>query len=116
MEEDAQLSGRQDAGKAAWRPVPRKLAKQMVSRIELAPEVAQAEDRLMEMIEAISVLATNPLIGRPAVNDKRELVIGRGSHGCMALYRYVGRIRPMSVPASAKQSLARPVRERPWPR
>lgn len=76
-----------------------------MARIELAAEVGgdfdrilehltqhqveHPERRLHEIIEAISVLEHNPLIGRPAQKGKRELVIGRGSHGYLALYRYV---------------------------
>lgn len=74
-------------------------------RIELAPEVgedferildhlvshqaAHIEARLREIVTAIDVLETNPLIGRPASNGKRELVIGKGPHGYVALYHYV---------------------------
>lgn len=74
-------------------------------RVELAPEVGADLDRILdhlqrheaehvaarlrEIIAAVDVLRTNPLIGRPTGNDKRELVIGRGSHGYVALYRYV---------------------------
>lgn len=76
-----------------------------MTRIELAPEVGDDFDRILdhlaqfeaenpalrirEIIEAISVLEHNPMIGRPVNNDKRELVIGRRSHGYVALYRYV---------------------------
>lgn len=76
-----------------------------MSRIELAPEVGDDFDRIVdhfadhrvenpelrirEIIEAINVLAFNPLIGCPVRNDKRELVIGRRAHGYLALYRYV---------------------------
>ena len=76
-----------------------------MSRIELAVEVSDDFERILdhlaeyqvensalrikEIIEAINVLAHNPLIGRPANNDKRELVIGRSAHGYVALYRYV---------------------------
>lgn len=79
-----------------------------MTRIELAPEIGEdferivdhlvsheavhAADQLREIVEAIGVLETNPLIGRPAINDKRELVIGRSSHGSVALYRYVERL------------------------
>ncbi len=42
-----------------------------------------------EIISAFDVLADNPLIGRPAGDDKRELLIGRGSHGHVALYRHL---------------------------
>lgn len=76
-----------------------------MARIELAPEVgddldrifdhlsrhdvANAPARIHEIIQAIAVLETNPLIGRPARRNKRELVIGRPTRGCVALYRYV---------------------------
>jgi toxin ParE1/3/4 len=79
-----------------------------VSRIELAPEVREDFDRILdhldqyqvenpvarinEIVAAIGVLETNPLIGRPAESGKRELVIGRRSHGYVALYRYVAEI------------------------
>ena len=48
-----------------------------------------ASARAGEIISALDVLADNPLIGRPAGDDKRELLIGRGSHGYLALYRYL---------------------------
>jgi len=76
-----------------------------MSRIQLAPEVGDDFDRILdhlarhqvenpavrirEIIEAINVLEHNPLIGRPVNNDKRELVIGQRSRGYIALYRYV---------------------------
>ncbi|QEE23189.1 type II toxin-antitoxin system RelE/ParE family toxin [Rhodanobacter glycinis] len=84
-----------------------------MTRIELAPEigddferivdhlvsheVVHAASRLREIVEAIGVLETNPLIGWPAINDKRELVMGRGSHGYVALYRYVERLDTVFV-------------------
>ncbi len=52
-------------------------------------EIESAEDRADEIISAFDVLSSNPLIGRPAGDDKRELLIGRGSHGYLALYRYL---------------------------
>ena len=79
-----------------------------MARIELAPEVgddldrifdcisahdvANAPARIREIIQAISVLETNPLIGRPALRHKRELIIGRPTRGYVALYRYVSEI------------------------
>jgi toxin ParE1/3/4 len=76
-----------------------------MARIEAAPEVFDDFDRffehliqfevddvpgrLAEILQAVEVLATSPLIGRPVEDGKRELVIGRGSHGYVALYRYV---------------------------
>ncbi len=84
-----------------------------MSRIELAPEVGDdferildhlaqyevddAPSRLREIIEAIAVLEQNPLIGRPVQGDKRELVIGRRSRGYVALYRYVAEIDTVFV-------------------
>ena len=76
-----------------------------MSRVELAPEVSDDFDRILdhlaghdvenaparirEIIQAFSVLETNPLIGRPAPGEKRELITGRRSRGYVALYRYV---------------------------
>lgn len=85
----------------------------------LAPEVGDDFDRILEhlaehqgenlalrireIIEALNVLAHNPLIGRPSANDKRELVIGRKSHGYLALYRYVTEIDTVFVLAVRSQ-------------
>jgi plasmid stabilization system protein ParE len=90
-----------------------------MSRIELAPEVgddfdrifdhlaqydvADAPLRIREIIQAIAVLEQNPLIGRPVPTDKRELVIGRRSHGYVALYRYVAEIDTVFVLALRSQ-------------
>lgn len=52
-------------------------------------EIENADARADEIVSALDVLAGNPLIGRPAGEDRRELVIGRGSRGYVALYRYV---------------------------
>ena len=76
-----------------------------MARIELAPDVAEDFERILdhlerfeavdlpgrveEIVQAISVLAHNPQIGRPAKGENRELVIGRQSHGYVALYRYI---------------------------
>jgi plasmid stabilization system protein ParE len=90
-----------------------------MSHIELAPEVgndldrifehlihhdaADAPSRIGEIIQAIAVLEHNPLIGRPAHADKRELVIGRRSRGYVALYRYVAEIDTVFVLALRSQ-------------
>ena len=90
-----------------------------MTRIELAPEVGddfdrildylaqyQVEDRVLrirEIIEAFNVLEYNPMIGHPANNDKRELVIGRRSHGYVALYRYVAEVDTVFVLAVRSQ-------------
>lgn len=59
--------------------------------------------RIREIIEALNVLEHNPLIGRPVNNDKRELVIGRRSHGYVALYRYAAGIDTVFVLAVRSQ-------------
>jgi toxin ParE1/3/4 len=90
-----------------------------MTRIELAPEVAEDFERILEhlatyqvenperrigeIIGALDVLESNPLIGRPATNGKRELVIGRRSHGFLALYRYVAEIDTAFVLAVRSQ-------------
>ena len=90
-----------------------------MSSIELAPEVAEDFDRIVdhlasyevknpeqrigEIIAALEVLVQNPLIGRLVANAKRELVIGRRSHGYVALYRYVPEIDTVFVLAIRSQ-------------
>jgi toxin ParE1/3/4 len=90
-----------------------------VSAIELAVEVGEdferildhlanyqvdnAGQRIREIIEALNVLEHNPLIGRPVANGKRELVIGRRSHGYVALYRYVAEMDIVFVLAIRSQ-------------
>ena len=90
-----------------------------MSRIEVAPEVSNDFDRIFdflaqhdlehaaarisEIIQAFNVLETNPLIGRPAAANMRELVIGRGSRGYLALYRYVAVLDTVFVLAVRSQ-------------
>lgn len=84
-----------------------------MAKIELAPEVGddierildhlaqyQVQDapaRIQEIIQAIAVLEQNPLIGRPAEKDQRELIIGRRSRGYVALYRYISELDTVFV-------------------
>ena len=79
-----------------------------MSRVELAPEVGEDLDRILnhlfqyevadapsrieDIMRAIDVLERNPLIGRPVRADLRELVIGRRARGYVALYRYVAEL------------------------
>ncbi|MBS0408162.1 MAG: type II toxin-antitoxin system RelE/ParE family toxin [Proteobacteria bacterium] len=79
-----------------------------MTRIELAPEVLDDFDRffepmtrfevadvfgrLQEILDAVQVLTHSPLIGRPVAGGKRELVIGWGNRGYVALYRYLAEI------------------------
>lgn len=90
-----------------------------MARIALAPEVLDDFDRIFdhlstfeaehipqriaEIVDAVQVLEHSPLIGRPVKGGKRELVIGRGSHGHVALYRFVAAIDTVFVLAVRSQ-------------
>ncbi len=90
-----------------------------MTRIEIAPEVLDdfdrffdhiakfdvnsAPERIGRILDAVQVLATSPLIGRPVRGGKRELVIGRGSRGYVALYRYAPEIDTAFVLAVRNQ-------------
>jgi toxin ParE1/3/4 len=53
-----------------------------------AHESTAAAGRIAAIVASIDVLATSPLIGRPVEHGHRELVIGRGAAGHVALYHY----------------------------
>jgi plasmid stabilization system protein ParE len=53
---------------------------------ERAPEYAAA--RIEAIVEALDILETSPLIGRPVAFGQRELIISTGASGYLALYRY----------------------------
>jgi plasmid stabilization system protein ParE len=88
-------------------------------RIELAPgalddidrfldhmaqhEVADMPGRVEQILGAIQILSHSPLIGRPIKDGKRELVIGRGARGHVALYRYLADIDTVFVLALRAQ-------------
>jgi plasmid stabilization system protein ParE len=74
-------------------------------------EVEDMPDRIREIIQAIAVLEHNPLIGRPAEQEKRELVIGRHARGYVALYRYVPEMDTVFVLALKSQREAGYTRE-----
>ena len=90
-----------------------------MSRIELAPDLEEDIDRILdhlaryavgdapslvrEIVHAIDVLEHNPYIGRLVDGNKRELVIGRRSRGYVALYRYVAEIDTVFVLALRSQ-------------
>lgn len=90
-----------------------------MSRVEIAEDVREDFDRILdhlvqydvehaaarirEIIAAIHVLETNPRIGRPASASLRELIIGRGSRGYVALYRYVAELDTVFVLAVRSQ-------------
>jgi plasmid stabilization system protein ParE len=76
-----------------------------MTRVELAPEVFEDFDRFLhhlalfevedgperiaEIIRGIDILSHSPLVGRPVKDGKRELVIGQGVRGYVALYRHI---------------------------
>jgi plasmid stabilization system protein ParE len=90
-----------------------------MARVELLPRVFDDFDRIFdqlaqydveaapgrgaEIIAALDVLVTNPQIGRPVRGGKRELVIGRGTRGYLALYRYVAELDTVFVLAVRSQ-------------
>lgn len=90
-----------------------------MSAIELAEEVGEdferildhlltyrvehPDQRIRDIIEALDVLEHNPEIGRRVAAGKRELVIGRGSRGYVALYRYVEELDTVFVLAVRSQ-------------
>lgn len=90
-----------------------------MTRIELAPEIiddlqritqhlqqyemSDTAARIDEIIAAIDVLVKNPLIGRPAENGFRELIIGQDARGYVALYRYLEEIDLLIVLAIRSQ-------------
>jgi toxin ParE1/3/4 len=49
-------------------------------------EASDPDGRIREITEALGMLRKHPFIGRPIKENRRELVIGRGSRGYLALY------------------------------
>ena len=90
-----------------------------MARIELAPEVLtdfdrffdhmaqfeveDAAERISDIVQGLHVLTHSPLIGRKVKGGKRELVIGQGLHGYVALYRFVADIDTAFVLAIRSQ-------------
>ena len=54
----------------------------------LEHDVAEPSARIESILTAFGALALNPLMGRPAHDTLRELVIGHDALGYIALYRY----------------------------
>jgi len=69
-------------------------------------DVEGAPDRIAEMSSALAVLTTSPQIGRPTRKGKRELVIGSGSRGYVALYQYSPELDAVFVLAVRSQKEA----------
>lgn len=97
-----------------------------MARVELAPEIREDFDRIIDhllahevdnpvsrievIIAALDVLASSPLLGRPRDDQLRELIIGRGSSGFVALYQYVEEMDVVFVLAIKSQREAGYVR------
>lgn len=93
-----------------------------MTRIELAPDVLDDFERIVkhlrlhdspgwanrgrEIIAAIDILASSPLIGRLTDSGNRELIIGHDAHGYVALYRYVEQLDTVFVLAVRGQKEA----------
>ena len=69
-------------------------------------DVANPIQRVAEIIAAIDILAHSPLIGRPIEGGERELIIGHGTRGYVARYRYVREIDVVFVLAVRAQKEA----------
>ena len=90
-----------------------------MTRVALAPEVFDDFDRFLdhmarfevgnpsartaEIVDSIQLLTHSPFVGRPVKDGKRELVIGSGAKGYVALYRYVASIDTVFVLAIRHQ-------------
>jgi plasmid stabilization system protein ParE len=103
-------------------------------RIELAPEifddfdrffdhmdafeVEDAPERIAELLQGVQILARNPLVGRPVKGGTRELVIGQGARGYVALYRFVAPIDTvfvLTIGSQRESGYKRKRRRRPRP-
>jgi len=99
-----------------------------MARIELAPEViddfdrffehlteheiADVRQRIADILGGLEILQHSPLIGRKVRAGMRELVIGQGSRGYVALYRYVPEVDTVFVLAFRSQREVRFKRKR----
>lgn len=90
-----------------------------MARIALAPGVFDDFERIIAHLDrhgstggpsridailgAIDLLAHSPLVGRPVRGGLRELVIGTGARGYVALYRYASNLDEVIVLAIRAQ-------------
>lgn len=66
-------------------------------------EAPDVRERIGHIVDAVQVLSHSPLIGRRVDDGMRELVIGEGTRGYVALYRYVDDIDTVFVLAIRAQ-------------
>ena len=55
----------------------------------LEADPQRARQVIRRVAEAVELLGSHPLLGRPAESGLRELVISQGDTGYVALYRYL---------------------------
>jgi plasmid stabilization system protein ParE len=49
----------------------------------------RARERTLSVRRAFELLSDHPLLGRPAEDGRRELILSRGKYGYVAKYRWV---------------------------
>jgi plasmid stabilization system protein ParE len=49
----------------------------------------KAREQILSVRRAFELLADHPLLGRPAEQGRRELILSRGRHGYIAKYRWL---------------------------
>ena len=54
----------------------------------LQHDIRNAAERIQEIVDTLQILETSPHLGRPTADGFRELVIGTGAPGYIALYVY----------------------------
>lgn len=92
-----------------------------MARIILAPEIRDDFDRIFDflfehapesaatriddIVRALDILQSSPQIGRPVrgASAMRELVISNGTHGYLALYRFIAELDVVLVVAIRSQ-------------
>ena len=87
-------------------------------RLELSKRVFQDFERILDhmaafdvadpvrfdgILQALEILKSSPLIGRPVKAGKRELIIGRGARAYVALYRFSPRLDTVFILAIKSQ-------------
>ena len=50
---------------------------------------SRARQQVLSVRQALTLLADHPLLGRPAEDGRRELILSRGRYGYIAKYRWL---------------------------
>jgi len=64
---------------------------------------AESASRLEAVVLTMDVLESNPWIGRPAEEGRRELIIGHSAYGYVALYAFIEEVDTVLVLALRSQ-------------